>query len=409
MPRLFALLLLAPAVALAADRGYWPQFRGANSDGLADVPPPPVTWAEAQHVAWKTPIPGLGWSSPAVVGDRVFLTTAVPQGDGLSLRVLALDAASGRIVWDREVRPLEKKPKIHAKNSHASPTPIVRDGAVYVHFGPHGMFRLAAADGAVQWSCLELDYPPVHGSGSSPLLHDGKLVVTCDGAKEPFIAAVDAATGKVAWKTPRSVKARMNFAFATPAITEAEGRPLVLAPGADHLAAYDLATGEEIWRVRAPGWSVVPQPAVGHGMVFYNRDYDAPELIAVRLGGRGDVTDTHVVWRERRGAPSTPSPLLVGDELYVVSDDGVASCFDAKTGQRLWMKRMGGNFSASPLHVAGRVLFLNETGVATWVKAGREYEVIGTAELPGRTLATPAITPGAVFLRTDAEVYKIAG
>lgn len=399
---------LALCVACALVAGDWPQFRGANSDGHAGKVNTPLEWSDSNHVAWKVPIPGLGWSSPSVVEGKVYLTTAVARGPGLSLRVLALDAQTGKVIWDKEVRSVAKAPSIHTKNSHASPTPLVRDGAVYAHFGALGMYRLAAADGNLVWECNELDYPPRHGSGGTPVLHDGKLVVACDGSSDPFVAAVDATTGKVAWKTPRSIKSKISHSFVTATITLVDGKPQVLAPGPDHFAAYDLATGAEIWRVMAPGWSVVPQPAVGHGMVFYNHDYDNPELMGVNLGGKGDVTATNVVWRIKKNAPSTPSPLLVGDELYFVSDKGVASCVDARTGEKNWMERLGGEFSASPVLANGRILFLNETGQATWIQPGKKFAILGKNQVPGRTLATPAFTEKAMFLRTDEFLYKIA-
>lgn len=388
--------------------GDWPQFRGPHSDGHAAGPATPVEWSETKNVAWKTAIPGLGWSSPVCADGKVFLTTAVPRGEGLSLRALALDVRTGKVLWDQEVRAVDKAPTIHQKNSHASPTPIVRDGAVFVHFGPQGAARLAAADGAIQWLCTDLPYPPVHGNGGSPILHDGKLVVVCDGSSQPFVAAIDAQTGKVAWKRQRSVEARISHSFVTPAVAIVGGRPQVFAPGPDHFAAYDLSTGAELWRVLAPGWSVVPQPTVSHGLVIYNHDYDHPELIAVRLGGRGDVTDTHVAWRVKRGAPSTPTPLVVGDELYFVSDRGIASCVDVRTGESHWMERLGGDFSASPVFANGRILLLNETGVATWIEPGKTFKALGTNEVPGRTFATPAFSEGAMYLRTDEALYKIA-
>jgi outer membrane protein assembly factor BamB len=405
---MMSLVYLLLAGVVGASSPDWPQFRGPRADGHAEGPIPAVEWSETKNVTWRVAVPGLGWSSPVVIGDRVYLTTAVPEGEGLSLRALAIDTGSGMTVWDREVRRIEKRPKIHGKNSHASPTPIVRDGAVYVHFGPLGMARLDARDGRIVWLCEELTYAPVHGSGGSPVLIEGMLVVTCDGANEPFVAAVDAATGRVKWRSPRSVKARNSFSFATPAVTESDGKPLVVAPGSDHCAAYDAGTGEERWKVRAAGWSVVPQPVIGHGLVIYNHDYDRPELLAVRLGGTGDLTDTHVAWRLSRAAPSTPSPVLVGDDLYFVSDKGIASAVDAKTGAVHWTERIGGNHSASPILVADRILLLDEVGRATWVRAGRTFERLETNELPGRTLATPAFAGGAMYLRTDESLYKIA-
>ncbi len=404
---IFSLIFLFAGALFAGD---WPQFRGINADGHAEGPPTPLEWSDTKNVTWKVSIPGLGWSSPSVVGERLFLTTAVEQGKGLSLRAMALDTRNGEVVWDREIRALDEIPPIHQKNSHASPTPLVRDGSVFVHFGPQGMARLAAEDGRILWTCTELVYPPVHGNGGTPVMQNGKLVIICDGSKDPFVAAIDAETGSVAWKTPRSVPARLTHSFGTVAIVMIDGKQQVLAPGPDHLAAYDLETGKELWKVLAKGWSVVPQPTIGHGMVIYNCDYDHPELIAVRLGGaEGDVTDSHVVWRVKRGAPSTPTPLLVGDELYFVSDKGIASSVDAKTGESHWVKRLDGDYSASPVYANGQILFLNETGLATWVKPGTEYEELGQNEVPGRTFATPVFSNGAMYLRTDGFLYKIGG
>ena len=401
--------MLQFVVAICAlSAGEWPQFRGPNSDGHAAGPATPIQWSDTKNVAWKAPVPGLGWSSPVVSNGQVFLTTAVPRGEGLSLRVMAFDVGTGNVIWDREVLAVDKAPAIHAKNSHASPTPIVRDGALYVHFGTLGTARLAVADGSIQWISRELVYAPVHGSGGSPVFANGKLFIVCDGSSQPFVAAVDAETGKLAWKTPRSVAARVSHSFATPALVKVDGKTQVLAPGPDHLAAYDPATGHELWRVQAPGWSVVPQPVIGHGLVIYNHDYDHPELIAVKLGGAGDVTESHIVWRLQRGAPSSPSPLLVGNELYFVSDNGIASCVNAKTGERHWSERLGGNYSASPVFANDKILFLNEDGLATWIEPGQQFTLSTTNEVPGRTFATPAFADGAMFLRTDEHLYKIA-
>jgi outer membrane protein assembly factor BamB len=394
-------------VLIAFVFGDWPQFRGPDADGHANATPV-LHWSDTENVVWKTPIPGLGWSSPVIVEGKVFLTTAVAQGEGLSLRALAIDAITGKIAWDREVFAVETAPSIHAKNSHASPTPIIHNAAVYVHFGALGMAKLAASDGTILWTSTKLDYPPMHGSGGSPVLHDGKLVIVCDGSVDPFVAAVDSNTGDIAWKTPRSIEARISHSFVTANVTNVDGQLQVLAPGPEHFAAYDLSTGKELWRVLAPGWSVVPQPVLGHGMVFYNHDYDNPELMAVKLGGSGDVTDSHVVWRIRRGAPSTPTPVLVGDELYFVSDNGIASCVNAITGETHWMERLGGNYSASPIYVNGNILFLNESGEATWIEPGTSFNPIAKNEVTGRTFATPAFTESEMYLRTDEFLLKIA-
>jgi len=387
---------------------HWPQFRGSNSDAHVTNCRSPIEWSDTENVRWKVPIAGLGWSSPVVVENRVYLTTAVPTDQGLSLRAVAIDAESGESLWDREVRNVVEAPAIHTKNSHASPTPIVQAGRVFVHFGALGTACLESTDGSLVWQNTELDYPHVHGSGGSPVLHDGKLVVVCDGSSQPFVVALDAQNGKVVWQTARSIQPRISHSFVTPTLAQVDGRAQILAPGPDHLAAYDPANGEELWKIRAPGWSVVPQPAVGHGMVFYNHDYDHPELIAAKLGGSGDVTESHIVWRIKRGAPSTPSPLLIGDELYFVADNGIATCVDAKTGQVHWAERLGGNFSSSPVYTNDHILFLNEAGTASWVQPGKEYKLVIQNVLSGRTFATPAFAGDAMYLRTDEHLYKIA-
>lgn len=384
----------------------WSQFRGPSSNGHVQFKNMPEKWSDDSSVSWKVPIAGLGWSSPVIVDGRVYLTTAVPEGEGLSLRTLCLDAKTGKTIWDQEIRKVATAPKIHAKNSHASPTPIVSGKSLFVHFGPLGMARLKQSDGSIEWLCTDLDYPPMHGSGGSPFLADGKLVVVCDGSVKPFVAAVDAESGKVVWKTLRSVEARISHSFVTPLVAEVDGKKQVLAPGPDHFAAYDLETGKELWIIKAPGWSVVPQPIVTQGMVIYNHDYDNPELIAAKLGGSGDVTETNVVWRIKRGAPSTPTPLLVGEELYFVSDNGIASCVDVRTGEKHWTERLGGDFSASPLLINGNILFLDENGKATWVKASKTFEIRGTNEVTGRTLATPGFDDEAMYLRTDEFLIK---
>ncbi len=387
--------------------GDWPQFRGPASDGHVVMDNVPVEWSDTTNVVWRAPVAGLGWSSPVVVDGTIYLTTAVPQGDGLSLVAMAIEASTGKPVWQREVRAVDSVPSIHAKNSHASPTPIVHKGSVFVHFGTLGTARLSREDGAIEWLCTELIYPPMHGSGGSPVLHEGRLAIVCDGSKDPFVVALDADTGKIVWKTLRAVPARISHSFVTPSIARVDGKNLVLAPGPEHFAAYDLADGSEVFRVMAPGWSVVPQPIVFEDLVIYNHDYDNPELMAVRLGGKGDVTGTHVVWRRERSAPSTPTPVLVEGLLYTVSDKGIATCLDAKTGEQQWMERLGGNYSASPVYADGRILFLSEDGVATWVKTGKKYEVVRVNEVSGRTFATPAFDGTGMYLRTDTELLKI--
>lgn len=398
-------LLLTVLIAVPSD---WTQFRGHLANAHAEGPATPLHWSETQNVKWKTEIPGLGWSSPVVSADAIWLTTAVEQEQQLSLRCLKLSPVTGEVLWDHEVRRLWEIPAIHGKNSHASPTPILRGNRLYVHFGTHGTACLNADSGEQIWLNTELSYPPVHGSGGSPVLAEGILAIVCDGSSSPFVVGLDAQTGAVRWKTPRTITGRVNHSFATPALMYSDGQPQLIAPGPDHLAVYELLTGREVWHVKAPGWSVVPQPVVTPDLIIYNHDYDNPELIAVRRNGSGDVTESHVAWKLRRGAPSTPSPVLVGTELYTVSDNGIASCIDVDSGTVHWTTRLGGNFSASPVYANNLLLFLDEAGTARWVRPGRQFVEVAENVIPERTFATPAILAGAMYLRTDRHLYRVS-
>jgi outer membrane protein assembly factor BamB len=400
------LLLFAIQPSFSAD---WPQFRGPTGQGHAGADKLPIEWGKDKNLVWQQAVPGLGWSSPVIVQGRVYLTTAVPGAGNSdqSLRAMCLDAATGKVLWDKEVFHQDAKtaPSIHGKNSHASPTPLVQDGRLYVHFGHEGTACLTL-DGQVVWRNTDLKYSPVHGNGGTPILVENRLIFSCDGGDEAFVVALDRSTGKALWKTPRGLDSVKKFSFSTPLVIVVEGKPQVVSPGSDAVMAYDPATGREIWRVRYDGYSVVPRPVYGLGLVFLATGYNTPSLYAIRPTGTGDVTKTHVAWKTRQHAPLTPSPLLIGEELYMVSDDGVASCLDAKTGKVHWKERLGGNYSASPIDAAGRIYFLSEEGQATVIKAGKQFEALARNALDERTLASPAVADGALFIRTAKNLYR---
>jgi len=390
----------------------WPEFRGPEGQGHSKVKGLPVEWSDTKGIAWKQAIPGLGWSSPVVVGGKIFLTTAVPDGNepaGHSLRVLGLEAATGRVLWNVEVFTQDgaNAPKIHGKNSHASPTPIVRDGRVWVHFGHQGTACLSDS-GDIIWRNRELQYSPVHGNGGTPTLVRDTLVFSCDGADNPFVVALDAKSGAVRWKTPRVSDAPKKFSFATPLAIESEGKTLVISSGSNSVGAFDLGTGEQVWSVRYQGYSVIPRPVFANGLIYLSTSYDSPSVLAIRPGGKGDVTDTHVAWTVKKGAPHAPSLLAIDKEIYMVSDRGVATCLDALTGEEIWQERLGGNFSASPLYADGKIYFQNETGETFVVRAARTYELLAKNQLANaRTLASYAIVDRAILLRTDTHLLRI--
>jgi outer membrane protein assembly factor BamB len=406
---IFATLVFHCPVLPAAD---WPQFRGPAGDGRATAKNLPTEWNETKNVAWKAEIPGRGWSSPSLFQNRLYLTTAVAVEAGsatgaLSLRALCVDAATGRIAWNVEVfeEPADA-PRIHTKNSHASPTPIALKNRIYVHFGHQGTACLDLT-GKVLWRNNTLKYAPVHGNGGSPVLEGGLLIFSCDGASDPFVVALDATTGKERWRFDRQSDSVKQFAFSTPAVIEVAGKKQLITPGAGVVNALDPATGGEIWRVTYDGYSVIPKPAFGHGLVFLSTGYDSPTVLAIRPNGKGDVTDTHVEWEVKPGAPHTPSLLLDGDELYMVSDRGVAVCVDAKTGDEQWQERVGGNYSASPILADGKLYLQSEDGPAVVLKPGTTFQRLSDTGFAERTLASYAVGDNALFIRTETNLYRV--
>jgi outer membrane protein assembly factor BamB len=399
---IFGALALLAAVPLTGED--WPQFRGPGGEGHSSEKGLPLQWSESQNILWKTPVAGRGWSSPVVAGGRVWLTTAIERQGRGSLRVLAFDVQSGREVINVEVFSVSSAYLKNAKNSLASPTPIVEGERVYIHFGADGTAALGM-DGKVVWK-LTLPYDSMHGNGGSPVLYRDLLIVSCDGSDDAYVVALDKNTGKVRWKTQR--RRPFDQSYTTPLVIQVDGRDQVVSIGAFRAAAYDPQTGREIWRVSyGEGFSNVPRPVFSHGLVFIGTGFQEPSMLAVRPTGTGDVTNTHVAYTIERGAPFTPSPLIVGDEFYMVSDIGVASCLDVKTGKIHWQQRVPGNYSASPVFADNRIYFLSEEGVATVIAPGREFSRLAVNTLDGTTFASIAVSEGTLFIRSDSHLYRI--
>lgn len=411
MPRysiLLASLFFLGSPHLEAEN--WPEFRGPSGQGHYEGKNLPLQWSETKNVVWKQAIPGKGWSSPIVQDGKVYLTSAVPiEGTkNLSLQALCLDADKGTVLWQTEVfLQGPKAPSIHTKNSHASPTPITDGKHLFVHFGHQGSACLDL-EGKVIWRNKDLAYAPANGNGGSMILVDDRLVFSADGKDTQFVYALDKADGKVVWKTNRKSVAPDKFCFSTPLLITVNGQRQIVSPGAGAVVAYDPADGKEIWRVKyGSGYSVIPRPVFGHGLVFIGTGYGTASLMAIRVDGKGDVTDSHVAWKLSKGAPHTPSPLLVGDELYAVSDKGIASCIDARTGKVHWQERVRGNYSASPLHCDGKIYFQSEEGDTTVVGADKEFTTLALSKVNERTFASYAVADGAIYLRTETQLYRI--
>lgn len=408
-----ACTLLAATFAAAADPSPWPQFRGPGGQGHVDSPIP-IAWGEGKNVAWKTVIPGKGWSSPVAAGGKAWVTTAVPtgKGNGLSLRVVGMDLASGEVKHDVELFAIDQPPPLHARNTPASPSPAVVGDSVVASFGSDGVGAVDAATGKVLWrnDTLKVNYES--GPGSSPVPYKGRVILPCDGADRQFVVALDAATGKEAWRTDRPAAnakpANERRAFSTPLVITVGGHDQVVVPGAQCVYSYDPDTGKELWRVTYTGFSNVPRPVFANGLVYVSSGYYAHELMAIRPDGKGDVTGTHVAWRYKKGVPNVPSPVVVGGRLFMVNDQGTATCLDAKTGAVKWTERLSGTYTASLLARGDTVYAFGDDGKAVLFKAADEYEEVGRNELPGRVQATPAAVPGGLLVRTEAALYLLA-
>jgi outer membrane protein assembly factor BamB len=371
----------------------------------------PVEWSETKNVVWKTPVAGTGWSSPVVADGRVWITAAVEDRPArgraaLSLRALGFDALTGKPLVDVEVFRLEHLRPLNIKNTFASPTPILNGDRVYVHFGADGTASLTSS-GAIVWK-TRLPYESQHGGGGSPTLHGDMLIVSCDGnPDEAFVVALDVKTGRERWRTRRRSPA--DQAYSTPLAIRVGDRDLIVSVGAYRAGAYDPVSGREVWRVGyADGFSNVPRPVFGHGLVFIATGFQEPSLIAVRADGQGDVTRTHVAWTLKRGAPHTPSPILVGEDLYVVNDTGILTVVEARTGAVHYQARLGGNFSASPVLAGGRLYFLSEEGTTTVVAPGRTFTRVAVNRLDATTLASMAVSNGSVYIRSQTHLYRIS-
>lgn len=424
-------ILMQPSPTLAADE--WPEFRGPNGQGHSTATDLPSEWSESKNIAWKTAIPGKGWSSPVIDGNQIWMTYAVDEplseearkqklkantgnqplqlAGAVHMHAICVARDSGKVLHDVELL-VEKDPQwTHALNSFASPTPIIREGRLYCHFGAHGTACLDTKTQKVVWTNTETKVMHENGPGSSPVLYEDKLIFHCDGSDKQYIVALSTADGSIAWRTDRSGAMKsdpqLRKAYGTPILLKVAGRETVISPAADWLYAYDPTTGAEVWKVPygVLGFSIVPRPVAGDGVLYMSTSFMQSELLAMKVDGAS--VNPAIAWRSKKGVPKMSSPLLVGSELYMVSDNGVATCLDAKTGETLWTERLGGNFSSSPLYADGRIYVGNREGETFVIAPGREFKLLATNSLEGTIMASPAAVDQAIFLRTEKALYRI--
>jgi outer membrane protein assembly factor BamB len=400
--------------APAADASdTWPQFLGPTGDGVSTAKGIVRSWSETENIVWKTPIHGRGWSCPIIRGDQVWLTTATK--DGKKLYAICVDRESGKVIRDLKLFDVESPRKIHVLNTYASPTPVIEDGRVYVHFGSYGTACLDTKTAKVLWTRRDLPCHHWRGPGSSPILFGDLLIVHYDGFDYQYVVAFDKKNGKTVWKTDRSNdfggsdNGDHKKAYSTPTIIEVSGKPQLISAGSRAAMSYDPYTGVQLWNVEFRSFSSTARPFFGHGMVYINTGFGKADLIAVRPDGEGDVSKTHVEWTARRGIGSKPSAVMVDDLIYVVTDKGgVVSCLEAKTGEQVWSHRIGGGqHSASPIYVDGAIYFFSHDGPSHVIKAGREFELLHTNELDDGFMASPAVAGKSLFLRTRTHLYRI--
>ncbi len=424
-------------VSSAVSAAEWPQFRGLAGDGHAAAKDLPTAWSETSHLAWKTAIPGRGWSSPVVGDGMVWLTTAIEEEPtpeqaefirktklagnpmakqmkivaAISLRVIGLELSTGTIRQNAELFRVPDPSPVHTLNSYASPSPILDGDRLYCHFGTYGTACVDTTTGKPLW---KVNLPTEHsvGPGSSPLLYRDRLIIPCDGTESQSVVALNTADGKEAWRTPRppmqGTTGDLHKAFCTPLLVTVGGRDQAVVVGAQWVVSYEPTTGKEIWRFRhGEGFSNVPRPVAGDGVLYLSTGYMQANLVALKLDGQGDVTETHGLWRVKKQVPTMPSPILVGNELYMITDQGVASCVDVKTGDIVWQERIEGNYSSSPLYADGKLYVSNREGKTTIFAPGKSYAEVATNTLEGAIMASPVALDGLLLLRSPTHLYRV--
>lgn len=412
MTRPLLLSLLAAGAALAGES--WPQFRGPKQNGYAEATAVPLEWSEAKNIKWKTPLPGEGWSSPIVGNGQVWLTAALDEGH--SLHALCVDLQTGKLLRDIEVFKNDNPPPKHKRNSYASPTGILDGDSVFVHFGPMGTACIDAKTGSIRWENRDLVYDSQNGPGGSLAAWKDKLLVACDGMDVQYEAALDKATGKVAWKTPRSAIPDLEKlppdrrkAYGTPVVMQIDGQAQSVTTASNRLYALDPESGRELWHVNYPlGFSNVPLPVSDGKVMVVSSGFMKPTLYGIRVGGaEGDATPSHVLWKQLAGAPDQCSPIIVNDRLYVTTSGGILSCLNLATGEIVWKERIGTDFASSPTFIAGRLYFFAAAGPCTVIEPGDTYKKLAENTLDDGCMASPAVVGKALIVRTKTHLYRI--
>jgi outer membrane protein assembly factor BamB len=398
------LCILAVGLSFSGVAENWPCWRGPRGDGSSHETDLPVYWNVTSNVVWRTELPGAGHASPIVFGDNVFILAAQPEAQERLL--LCMDRGKGNVRWQKTVlsAPLEQK---HSLNSFASTTPASDGELVYVAFLDHDQMFVAAYDfkGEQKWAVRPGTFASMHGFCSSPVRYRDIVILNGDHDGDSYLVALSHADGKTIWKTPRDNHTR---SYCAPLIRDLAGRPQMVLSGDKCVASYDPNTGKRIWLIDGPTEQFVASPVYHEqsGLVFITAGFPDHHILAIRPDGTGNVTQTHIVWRTTEGAAYVPSPIIEGDYFLVVSDGGVAHCFEAQTGKLAWKERLGEEH-ASLVSAEGRVYFLNDKGVVNLVRVGPQFERVAQNEIGEKCFASPAISHGQIFLRGEKHLFCI--
>ena len=425
----FVLVMLSWVVlsvqASGGEAPGWPEFRGPNGNGVATAPGEtvglPIEWSEEKNIVWKTAIPLKGWSSPVVLEGKVWLTTATE--DGHDYFVICVDAETGEILLNEKLFHSDNpEPLGNDVNCYASPTPVLEPGRVYVSFGSYGTACLDTKTYEKIWERTDLQCRHYRGPGSSPILCENLLILTFDGVDVQYVIALEKKTGETVWRTDRTTEwtdldpdgnplreGDFRKSFTTPTVIEVGGRSLLISPATFAAFAYDVKTGEEIWKTKNTAYSPALRPVYGNGLLYLATGRGGTaEVWAMRPDGTGDVTENCMVWKVGGGlVPLEPSPLLIDNLLYLVNNSGTVTCLDAVTGKEVWNKRLGGNYVASPIYADGNVYICNTQGRTTVLKAGADSDVVAKNELDDGCMASPVVLGKSLLLRTKTHLYRI--
>ncbi|HRA87682.1 MAG TPA: PQQ-binding-like beta-propeller repeat protein [Planctomycetaceae bacterium] len=435
---LTAILLMAVSLnraVISSAQDEWPQFRGPDGQGHTEAIGLPITWSETENVVWKTATPGEGHSSPVISENQIWLTTAITKAlapeeekerlaklknpnelklsGALTLQAICVNRESGVIEKTIDLFEVSEPEPKHSLNSYASPTPVISGDKLFCHFGTYGTAAIDRNSGNILWKNDSLKIDHQNGPGSSPVVWHDKVIIHFDGMDDQFIAALDANTGEVAWRTSRSGEMdktpELKKAYGTPLLLSVKGRMLVISPAANWVYAYDADTGSEVWKAAYGqlGFSTVPRPVASDDTVYIATSYMQSRLVAVRFDGEGDVTETHITWKSDKQIPQKPSLILCDNRLYFVSDRGIVRCVNPTTGKDIWFERLSGDYSASPIESEGHLYFCGQNGTCTVLQAGAEYKELAKNTLEADFMASPAVAGKALFLRSTTHLYRI--